>query len=523
MRIGIVGGTGAMGSWFKTFFERQGIEVLAGGKTRGLPVHKVVKNSDVVIVSVPLEKTQEVIREVGPLLAENQLFMDFSSVKVIPVEEILKFSRCEVIGAHPLFGPSSRVDDNLTICLCPARGERWLGTVKEIFERGGLSVVVTTPEEHDRAMALIQGVHHLSNLALGLLVRKALGKSASSFFTPSFKRRMNLVTAVLKDSPELYRQMLLLNPFFESALKSYEDELCGLFKRAKREGFRVVFDDLASFILPREDKVKVAYLGPEGTFSHIAALEINPDGWDLVPVPSIYDAFRLAERKKVDFAIVPVENSLEGMVGETHDLLVESPLHIQAELSLGISYVLASREKDLTSITKVYSHPQGLSQCREWLRKNLPWAEEVPVGSTAQAAIRASKEKGTGAVVAKKTAELYGLEVLEEGIEDCLSNSTRFFLMGEKPFNCGRKRERASLCFFLPHVPGALHRALRPFADEGINLSRIVSRPIKGSRWEYVFFIDVDLSEGNKFKRALEGLKKVASVVKILGEYPVLR
>ncbi len=522
MKIGIVGGTGAMGRWFRAFFEGQGLKVLVGGKTRGLPVDEVVKNSDVVIVSVPLEKTQGVIRKIGPLLTEDQLFMDFSSVKVMPVEEMLRCSRCEVVGAHPLFGPRSNIKDDLTVCLCPARGKNWLERMKKIFERGGLSVLIVTPEEHDRAMALIQGVHHLSNFTLGVLTKKALGKTAPSFFTPSFRKRMALITAALKDSSELYRQMILLNPFFEDALRSYINELRNLSKKAKESGLQMTFEALGSLTLPKKHRGSIAYLGPEGTFSHLAALRIKPEGWDLLSVPSISDVFRAAEKKEAEFAIVPVENSLEGMVNETHDLLIESPLNIQAELSLRVSYVLASPEEDLAGITKVYSHPQGLAQCRGWLRKNLPWAEEIPVGSTAQAALRASKEKGTGSLVAKGTAELYGLRILAESIEDSPHNSTRFFLLGDKPFDPGKKREKASLCFFLPHVPGALHRALSPLAEENINLSRIVSRPIKGSRWEYVFFIDMEIPEREKFKKALDRLKKVASVVKVLGEYPIL-
>ncbi len=522
MKIGIVGGTGAMGRWFKAFFEGQGFRVFAGGKTRGLPIDEVVKNSDVVIISVPLEETREVIRKIGPMLSEEQLFMDFSSVKVMPVEEMLRWSRCEVIGAHPLFGPRANIKNNLTICLCPARGKSWLERIKGIFERGGLNVLIATPEEHDRAMALVQGVHHLSNFALGTLAKKTLGKNASSFFTPSFRRRMALITAALKDSSELYRQMILLNPFFEDALRLYMDELQLLSKRAKEGGFQKTFEALKAFILPRGLGGSIAYLGPEGTFSHLAALRVKPEGWDLHPVPSISDAFRAAEKNEVEFAIVPVENSLEGMVNETYDLLLESPLSIQAELSLRVSYVLASTEEDTTEIVRIYSHPQGLAQCKEWLRKNLPWAEKIPVGSTAQAALRASREKGTGSLVAKETAELYGLKILAEGIEDSPHNSTRFFLLGNKSINLGKKKEKASLCFSLPHIPGALHRALGPFADENINLSRIMSRPIKGSRWEYVFFIDIELPERERFERALDRLRRIASMVKVLGEYPVL-
>lgn len=522
MRVGIVGGTGAMGRWFEAFLRRQGVEVLVGGKTRGVPAERIAREAEVVILSVPLGETLKVIEEVGPLLGEDQLLMDFSSVKVLPVKAMLEHSRAAVIGAHPLFGPRARIEEGLTVCLCPARERGWIPRIKGLLEGGGLRVVITSPEEHDRAMAIVQVVHHLSNLALGLQVLGAGGKDLVPFFTPSFRRRLELLEAILKEDPGLYREMVRLNPYCEDALSGFAETLRKLVESAKGSGFGEAFEALRGLFSGGERGRRIAYLGPEGTFSHAVALRLKGEMGELVPMPSIGEVFRAAERGEADYALVPVENSLEGMVNETHDLLLETPLRVQGEVFLEVSYVLASREKDLKGVSKVYSHPQALAQCRRWLRESLPSAQAVPVASTAQAALLALKEEGAAALVAEGTATFYGLGVLARGVEDSPQNTTRFFLLGRSPFPAPTEGQKGSICFLLPHVPGALYKALGPFAREGINLTRIVSRPLKGSRWEYVFFVDFDWSDEGRVERALEELRVIAAMVKVLGRYGVI-
>lgn len=523
MRIGIIGGTGSMGRWFEGFFRRQGLEVLVGGKARGIAPHRIAKEADVVILSVPLGETLKVIEEIGPLLRKEQLFMDFSSVKVLPVKAMVERSQAAVIGAHPLFGPRARLEEGLSLCLCPARGaDNWVPKIRGIFEKGGLRVIISSPEEHDRAMALLQVVHHLSNLALGLQVLKAGGRKLFPLFTPSFRRRMELLESILGENPSLYGEMVRMNPYCQGALMEFSELLKELEQKALRGGLDEVFRPLRDSFLGEGQSKRIAYLGPEGTFSHALALKLKGEGGELLPMSSLKEVFRAAERGDADFALVPVENSQEGMVNETHDLLLETPLEIQGEVFLRVSYVLASKTEGLKGIRRVFSHPQALAQCRRWLGENLPWAEEVSVASTAQAALMALKEGGTAALVAEGTATYYGLQVLARGIEDSPQNTTRFFLLGRSPFPAPLKGRKGSICFLLPHVPGALHRALEPFAREGINLTRIVSRPLKGSSWEYVFFVDFEWGEDERVRRALEELKGKAAMVKLLGSYGVI-
>lgn len=522
MRIGIVGGTGKMGRWFEGFFKRQGLEVLVWDETSGVDPGEVVPTLDVVLVSVPLSVAEGVIKEVGPHLREDALFMDLCSVKALPIKWMLEASRSEVIGAHPLFGPRDGLLDDLAICLCPARTKRWLEEMRLLFERGGLKVVLSTPEEHDKAMALVQAVHHLSNLVLGSMAIKFDLQRLSPFFTVGFRKRMGLLRGILGDDPEMYRQMVLMNPWAQGSLEGFLEE----FKRVvqlmeQKEGFHSLFRSLKDSFHPK-GRPRLVYLGPEGTFSHLAALRVKGEDWELVPVLSLKEVFGVVERGDADYGIVPVENSLEGMVNETHDLLFETSLKVLLEISLEVSYVLASPLGDPSKVRRIYSHWQALAQCRRWLEANYPQAELIQTESTAKAALLASKDGEGAAVLAPQAARIYGLKVLSGSIETASDNVTRFFLMGKKPLGGGLHPKKASLCFLLPHVPGTLHRALEPFAREGINLTRIVSRPLKGSRWEYVFFVDLEVpEERGKLERALEALRERAALVKSLGEYEV--
>jgi chorismate mutase/prephenate dehydratase len=246
------------------------------------------------------------------------------------------------------------------------------------------------------------------------------------------------------------------------------------------------------------------------------------------------------ERGKVAWGVVPVENSLEGAVNLTLDRLVATPLKIRGEILLRIGYCLLSAEQDTAGIHKVYSHPQALSQCQSWLRTNLPQAELVETESTAAAAALMPGIPNGAAVGSRMAAEVYKLNILEENIEDHASNTTRFLIMGK---GTGRRTgaDKTSMIFGTPDAPGALYRALRPFAERGINLLKIASSPARrelgtGSQfeakcepvpnscspsWEYLFFADADGHEDDENIRAcLQDLEAVTSFIRILGAYP---
>ena len=284
-----------------------------------------------------------------------------------------------------------------------------------------------------------------------------------------------------------------------------------------------VFREIISACRALEQEIGVSYLGPQGTFSEQAVRKHFGHAVAAEPAATIDEAFRSAESGATQFAVVPAENSTDGVVGRTLDLLLTTPLRICGEIDLRVKQNLMSKMKGLKEIRKVYSHAQSLAQCNGWLAQNLPNAERIPVGSNAEAARRAAKEKGAAAIAGEAAAALYRLKVLGGGIEDDPNNTTRFLVLGQvDPRATGK--DRTSLVMSAENKPGSVHALLSPIAANGVSMSRIESRPAKArsARWEYVFFIDVEghLSDA-KVAAAIVELKARAPFFKILGSYPV--
>jgi chorismate mutase/prephenate dehydratase len=287
------------------------------------------------------------------------------------------------------------------------------------------------------------------------------------------------------------------------------------------ERLAAVFREIISACRGLEQAIRVSYLGPEGTFSEQAVRKHFGRAVEALPAASVDEAFRRCESGAVQFTVVPVENSTEGAVGRTLDLLLATPLRICGEVELRVQQNLLSRT-DLSSIRKIYSHAQSLAQCNAWLNQNLPGVERVPVTSNAEAAKRAAEEPGAGAVAGEAAAERYGLSVLARAIEDDANNTTRFLVLGAlDPAPTGR--DRTSLVMSAENKPGAVHALLTPLAEHRVSMTRIESRPsrAKSARWEYVFFIDVEGHEKDPaVAKALAALRDKTSFLKILGSYP---
>jgi chorismate mutase / prephenate dehydratase len=287
-----------------------------------------------------------------------------------------------------------------------------------------------------------------------------------------------------------------------------------------------IFREVISACRGLEEAIKVSYLGPEGTFSEQAVRKHFGRAVEALAEPSVDDAFRRAESGAAQFTVVPVENSSEGAVGRTLDLLLLTPLRICAEVELRVQQNLLSREKELSSVQRIYSHSQSLAQCHGWLAKNLPNAERIPVASNAEAARRAGDEPGAGAIAGELAAERYKLNALARAIEDDPTNTTRFLVLGKlDPAPTGR--DRTSLVMSAENKPGAVHALLSPLAEHKVSMTRIESRPSRhgtksgSSLWEYVFFIDVEGHERDAgVAKAIAGLKARAPYLKILGSYP---
>ena len=283
-----------------------------------------------------------------------------------------------------------------------------------------------------------------------------------------------------------------------------------------------LFREIMSACLAQQEPLKVAFLGPEGTFTQTAVLNHFGHSVRALPLSSIDEVFHEVEAGSADFGVVPIENSTEGTVNHTLDRFLTSPLKICGEVELRIRQHLMGSMNSLGRIVRVCSHPQSLAQCREWLEEHLPGIEQVPVASNAEGARRARDEKGTAAIAGETAAEVYGLKVLAAEIEDRADNTTRFLVLGRKLF-APSGEDRTTLLVSVLHTdaPGALSRLLEPLARHRVSLTRIESRPSRRRKWDYVFFIDFEgHAQDRHIARALGALRKRASLFRVLGSYP---
>jgi chorismate mutase / prephenate dehydratase len=281
-----------------------------------------------------------------------------------------------------------------------------------------------------------------------------------------------------------------------------------------------VFRQVMSACLALEQPLAIAYLGPAGTYSHAAVDKHFGAFVRGEPCATIDEVFRAAESGRADYAVVPVENSTEGAVGRTLDLMLATPLSICGEIRLRIRQNLLSNAGAIDQVTRVYSHAQSLAQCVQWLARHLPAVPRVAVASNAEAARLAAAEAGAAAIAGENAAAIYGLAVLAPNIEDEPNNTTRFWVLGRQQV-ARSGRDETSLVLSAPNRPGAVHALLEPFAKHGVSMSRLESRPARTGLWEYLFFVDVEgHSTDVRVAAALGELKEKAPFIKILGSYP---
>ena len=287
-----------------------------------------------------------------------------------------------------------------------------------------------------------------------------------------------------------------------------------------RQALQHIYTEIIAASREIQGPQRVAFLGPEATFTHIAAVNHFGRSLAYAPLPSIRDIFSEVEKGVYHYGVVPVENSIEGAVNYTLDLFFESDLHICAEIYHAISHDLLSRTADLKEIRAIYSHPQAFAQCRHWLRKNMPDTILIDCSSTAEAAKKAGAEADAAAIASREAADNYQLEVVAGHIEDTSRNVTRFLVIGKdqvKPTG----QDKTSLMFVTAHVPGALFNVLKPIAEANINMLKLESRPTKHENWSYFFFVDLAGHITDQVvSRTVEKMKKLCFFLKLLGAYP---
>jgi len=300
------------------------------------------------------------------------------------------------------------------------------------------------------------------------------------------------------------------------------------------ETMALLFREIMSACLALERPITVAYLGPKGTFSERATLKHFGLAAEALPTASIDEVFRAVESGAADFGVIPVENSTEGAVGRSLDLMPQTPMQVCGEVVVRIHHHLMekptalpdnvaskSRPRDFSEIRRVFSHGQSLAQCHEWLNTNLPHVERVAVSSNAEAARRAAEEKHSAAVAGEMAAEHYGLEILASNIEDEPNNTTRFLVLGDyQPKPSGR--DKTSMVLSARNRAGAVYEMLTPFATRGVSMTKFESRPSRVALWEYLFFVDIEGHRDDpKVAAALDDVAGIAGYLKVLGSYPM--
>jgi chorismate mutase/prephenate dehydratase len=312
--------------------------------------------------------------------------------------------------------------------------------------------------------------------------------------------------------------MLVYDPAQEAKVHDYLQELNS--GALPPKALTAIFREVISASRDLQKPMTIAFLGPEATFSHLAARLNFGESSRYFPQTGISRVFDEVEKGTIDWGVVPVENSLEGAINTTLDRLITTPLKIRAEIYLRISQCLISSAKNIKDIKKIYSIPHALAQCQIWLKTNLPNCVLGETESTAAAVQMVRGKKNEAAIGSSLAGKIYGLNLLAEGIEDNSSNMTRFLVIGQGQSDV-TGNDKTSLIFATPHSPGSLHSALASFARRKINLAKIESHPVKDKLWEYSFFVDmIGHITDRHVKGCLQELKKKTTFLKILGSYP---
>lgn len=286
------------------------------------------------------------------------------------------------------------------------------------------------------------------------------------------------------------------------------------------DALKPIYREIMSASLSLEEPLRVAFLGPMATFTHLAGLRHFGSSAAFVPNTSVRGVFEAVDTHKAEFGIVPIENSNEGVVSYTLDMFMDYELKINAEVMLEVAHNLLSKTGEIKHVKKIYSHPQAAAQCRAWLETNMPGVPVLEAASTAKAAELASADRETAAIASELAARMYDLHFVERHIEESRRNVTRFLVIaGESPPKSGN--DKTSIMFSIKDKPGALYDILSPFKRARINLTKIESRPSKRKAWEYIFFVDMEGHvDDRKVVRALDNMKEHCLFLKILGSYP---
>ncbi len=532
-KVHIIGGTGQMGGWVKTYLSSHSYKVtISNEKEKN---EDGIKSCDILILSVPIEVAPTVTKQVLPLLKKETTIIDLSSLMSLN-EKTLKDSTHPSTFIHFLFGPSVGGIQNQHVVINTIKESEALKELIALFSSDGAQLHTLSTKDHDYMMAHIQALTHFSNLVLAHSLESNLHTLIPELTTPTYLNQISVVLRVISNnSPELLANIQLLNPYTQSVLSQHvstQQDILTLIEKKNLSELTEKYEELKNTVTPQKTKEteerietsilpieikEIAYLGPEGTFSHQAAKQVAENA-QLVPSKTIRDIFESVAKKEVAYGIVPAENTTEGTIRETLDYLTKYPVLSLYSHTLSIHQNLLTEETKLEEITTVISHPQGIAQCQEWLKENLSHAELRFAKSTVSDIEIERKTKGTAFICSSLVSEIYDLPILKNEIEDSKENITKFYVITHKDQKSPVQSERTLLFLSIFNRVGVLKDILSVIASQNINLNKIESRPSQEKAWDYYFFIEIQIRRDDLRLETMKSLLKLfCPEIKILG------
>ena len=533
-KIHIVGGTGAMGTWLRNFLESLGFSISVSDE-KNKP--QDLENSDIVFISVPINIAPKIITETANKTSKDCLIIDLSSIKS-ETKNALENSNRPSLSMHFLFGPSVHSIQNQKIIIEEFGNSKLANELIELFKNEGAQIIEMDSNSHDLTMAHIQSLTHFINLCLAeILIKNKIGISGQ-ISTPVFLSQISSTLRVLSQNPKLLSEIQTLNPKFLEVVESFLNIQKDLVKKIKAKDvksietqFNKLHKSLESISGKTENKLiqkteklitenlRIGYLGPEGTFSEQATFSyFDEKNNQFIKAKSIYDLFDLLDKNHVDLIVSPAENTIEGTVRETLDLLFDHNFKVIGKIDLPVSQCLLSKEKSLSDIKKVISHPQAINQSRKFLDENLSSAI-IETSPSTIASVDELNNPGVAVIGSAFAASIYKLNILKKDIQTYDNNVTRFNIIAKTDLLKLPNRTKTLLFLSVFNRVGVLRDILSVFADQSINLNKIESRPSKEKHWDYFFYVEVESTDENpKFLQALDILKQYCPKIIILGK-----
>lgn len=544
--IGIIGGNGKMGQAFAKHFRKQGHTVLISGRTTELTHQDLARQVDIVIISVPIANTVEIIETIAPCLRPDTVLADFTSIKAVPLQAMLAAHAGPVIGLHPVFGPDNLVAGQ-TVVVCSGRGNEAEQAVRKLF--ADFRIIEMDADTHDKAMALVQGLQHFLETAFAATIAKMNIplETLLAVSSPVYRIQMDLIGRIIGQDERLYDAIVhgtkpsgeAIKLFLETAQaieqtgspgflqafrtgRRFFGEFCG---KAKEES-----DEIIAFLAAGEaeaiadqageerDHADIGVLGPAMTWSDLAAQKFFPRHSRRLfsNFPAIFSALH---NNEITAALLPIENKISGTIRQVWEGIADNNCWISAVYDFPVAHVLAATGK--REVRTIFSHEASLAQCRKFLARKYPKAKLVPVASNSEAILRARSAALSAAICSREAAEQADFVILETDIADRQGNATRFAIVNRKDGNSKMSGETVTtLTFGLKNVTGALFSVLKVFAEQGVNLTRLESVPSGENFAEYRFFIDF---EGELTAEMAAALGEVTTDLRALGHYSVIK